>query len=348
MPQNSCKKIRFITTLNIHLFIPPHQMHKQLPAWQLIQQSLQQHIAVMLLYVIESKGSSPGRQGFMMVVNAKGAMTGSLGGGIMEHKFVELAKSKLIESLEEVSIHKQLHDKVSAKNQSGMICSGEQTIFLYSVYEGDSEAVAAIIRSMENNENGTLQLSPEGISFSADIPTSDFELEIFSEDNFLYTEKTGHRNHLYIIGGGHCALALSKLMSGMDYYIHLYDNREGLNTMDQNEFTHEKTCMEDYAALSDLIPSGNNIYVVIMTFGYRTDEVALKALLGKEFKYFGLLGSKTKISKMFKDFIASGTSPLLLNHIHAPVGLQIKSQSPEEIAISIAAEIIQVKNQYNG
>ncbi|MEO6228979.1 MAG: XdhC family protein [Ferruginibacter sp.] len=322
-------------------------MHKQLPAWQLIQQSLQQNIAVMLLYVIESKGSSPGRQGFMMVVNADGDMIGSLGGGIMEHKFIELAKSKLVESLEEVSIHKQLHDKVSAKNQSGMICSGEQTIFLYSVYEGDIDSVVALIRSLENNENGTLQLSPQGITFSVDIPSTDFSLEVFSEEDFLYTEKTGHRNHLYIIGGGHCALAFSKLMSGMDFYIHLYDDREGLNTMQQNEYAHEKTMIEDYAELAHLIPSGNNIYVVIMTFGYRTDEVVLKALLGKEFKYFGLLGSNSKISKMFKDFVMAGTSPLLLNHIHAPVGLQIKSQTPEEIAVSIAAEIIQVKNQYN-
>lgn len=77
-------------------------MHKQLPTWQLIQYSLQQKIEVMLLYVLESKGSSPGRQGFMMTVNANGEISGSLGGGIMEHKFVELAKSKLKQAAVEV------------------------------------------------------------------------------------------------------------------------------------------------------------------------------------------------------------------------------------------------------
>jgi xanthine dehydrogenase accessory factor len=68
---------------------------KSLSTWQLIYNSLQQQVAVMLLYVLESNGSSPGRQGFFMAVNLHGKMEGSLGGGIMEHKFVEMAKAKL-------------------------------------------------------------------------------------------------------------------------------------------------------------------------------------------------------------------------------------------------------------
>ena len=82
-----------------------------------------------------------------------------------------------------------------------------------------------------------------------------------------------------------------------------------------------------------------------MTFGYRTDEVALRALLGKDFKYLGVLGSKVKIVKMFKKLIAEGIAKEVLDQIHAPIGLQIKSQTTEEIAVSIAAEIIEVKNR---
>src|SRR5678810_889414 len=99
--------------------------------WRQISKCLAENIPVMLLYVLESKGSSPGRQGFFMAVNANGEMSGSVGGGIMEHKFVEMAKSKLNQSATEFSVHHQLHDKHAGKNQSGMICSGEQTIFLY-------------------------------------------------------------------------------------------------------------------------------------------------------------------------------------------------------------------------
>ena len=70
-------------------------MKKQLAVWQAIKDSLQAEIPVMLLYVLESKGSSPGRQGFFMAVTAEGKMEGSIGGGIMEHKFVEMAREKL-------------------------------------------------------------------------------------------------------------------------------------------------------------------------------------------------------------------------------------------------------------
>ncbi len=298
----------------------------------------------MLLYVLESKGSSPGRQGFMMAVNAKGEMNGSLGGGIMEHKFVELAKSKLQQQAKEVSVHQQIHDKMAAKNQSGMICSGEQTIFLYTVKQGEAAVVQSIISSLQQNRNGTLQLSPGGIIFSSDVPVKNYQLQLKEEDDFIYTEKTGYKSTLYIVGAGHCALALSQLMSSMGFYIRLFDDRQELNTLQQNNFVHEKHTVNDYAELSDLIPSSLSGYVVIMTVGYRTDAVAIKALQGRKFAYLGVLGSRNKMKKMFEQLAAEIIDRSWLKKIYAPIGLQIKSQTPEEIAISIAAEIIKVKN----
>ncbi|MGG9972719.1 XdhC family protein [Ferruginibacter sp. SUN002] len=321
-------------------------MQKQLTNWQLIQTSLQQNIAVMLLYVLESKGSSPGRQGFMMVVNANGEMSGSMGGGIMEHKFVEMAKEKLqATSYKGVSVKKQVHSKSAKRDQSGMICSGEQTILLYTITAEDEPYVDAIVVSLSTNKNGTLQLSPKGIGFSENIPSENFTFELKGEDDFLYMEKTGYKNELHIIGAGHCALALSQLMSTMDFYIHLYDDRQELHTFNQNNFAHAKTIVEDYTKLSDLIPSGNNIYVAVMTVGYRTDKIVVESIIDKHFKYFGLLGSRTKIETIFEDFAANGLSDDSLKNIYAPIGLPIKSQTTEEIAISIAAEIISVKNQ---
>src|SRR5688572_13265487 len=134
---------------------------KNTKIWKLIKDNIDQQVPVMLLYVLESLGSSPGRQGFFMAVNGNGRMEGSIGGGIMEHKFVEMAKDKLKESSKEASIRKQLHDKSAAKNQSGMICSGEQTILLYIVQPGDATHIENIISSQQQYKNGTLILSPE-------------------------------------------------------------------------------------------------------------------------------------------------------------------------------------------
>jgi xanthine dehydrogenase accessory factor len=317
---------------------------KNKETWKLIEQSLVNGVAVMLLYVLESKGSSPGRQGFFMAVNTNNEMEGSVGGGIMEHKFVELAKERLRAGSQESGIRKQIHDKEAATNQSGMICSGEQTIFLYPVQLNDADTIQQIIRSLEANKNGSLHLSPKGIFFSSTIPAKSFNFSFQSEEDWEYVEKIGLKNQLFIIGGGHCALAFSKLMRSMDFYISLYEERAGLNTLVKNEFAHEIIIVDDYTGLGNLIPSGPDQYIVIMTQGYRTDDEAIRALLGKQFNYLGVVGSRKKMEKLFAELKNDGITEPVLQRIHTPAGLAIKSETPEEIAISIAAEIIKVKN----
>lgn len=329
-------------------------MNSQISIWKFIKKSFSENIPVMLLYVLESSGSSPGRQGFFMAVNAEKEMEGSIGGGIMEHKFVEMAKEKLqeIRNKEQkirnekvtAEIRKQIHDKAAGKNQSGMICSGAQTIFLYHISEKDIDVVEKLISSLEQNKNGTLHLSANGILFENIAPTKDFDFNLNTDEDWNYSEKTGFKNSLYIIGGGHCALAFSKLMSTMDFYIHLFEDREQLNTVEKNNYANEKTIVKNYSELKELIPSGENNYVVIMTFGYRTDDIAVRALINKDFKYFGLLGSQKKIEKLFEEYRKGGIAADALKKIHSPIGIQIKSETSEEIAVSIAAEIIKVKN----
>ncbi|MEP7164524.1 MAG: XdhC family protein [Ferruginibacter sp.] len=312
--------------------------------WLFIQTKQTASIDVILLYVLESKGSSPGRQGFKMAVAADNDIFGTIGGGIMEHKFVEMAKARLQETLASTGLYKQVHDKKASKNQSGMICSGEQTIFLYRVQQHDTKHIHALINSLRENRNGTLQLSPAGITFSEKIPAHNFYFEQADETGFLFLERTGYKNRLHIIGGGHCALALSKLMKEMDFYITVYDEREGLNTMEQNVYAHEKKIITAYTELNSMIESGEHVYVVIMTFGYRSDDIALKALLNKLFKYIGVLGSKKKMEKMFAEYRQENIDEKVLKNIHSPIGIQVKSQTSWEIAVSIAAEIIAVKN----
>lgn len=313
--------------------------------WQFIQSKLSASVGVILLYVLESKGSSPGRQGFKMAVAADGSFAGTIGGGIMEHKFVEMAKAKLFEDTSDAAVYKQVHDKAAAKNQSGMICSGEQTIFLFHVQQDDISAINAIVESLSQQRNGTLELTHEHLHFSEKVPAQNFYFKQEDEAHFLYIEKTGYKNKLHIIGGGHCALAFSKLMSGLDFYISVYDEREGLNTMISNSYAHEKKTVAHYKELRDLIDEGSNVYVVIMTFGYRSDDIALRALINKKFKYIGMLGSKKKIEKMVAAYRQENIDESILKKVHAPIGLQIKSETVEEIAISIAAEIIAVKNK---
>ncbi len=294
--------------------------------------------------VVDSQGSSPGRRGFKMAV-ALDDMSGSIGGGVMEHKFVELALDKLRYTESQTVIRKQVHSKSAKRDQSGMICSGEQTVVLFQLNASHLKTVQEIIFVLSNHKSGMLSITNDTFSFSESIDEPESFFEMKSESDWVYKERLGYKNHLYIIGGGHCSLAFARLMYQIDFYIHLYDDREGLNTFSQNEFVHEKKVIPDYNALNEIVPSGRNIYVVIMTFGYRTDDLALRTLINKDFKYLGVLGSQTKIEKMFEDWRKDSLPEDKLKKIHAPVGINISSQTPEEIAVSIAAEIIGIKNK---
>lgn len=315
----------------------------EIKLWQFVLSQLETGNPVMLLCVLESHGSSPGRRGFKMAVTQDRHL-GSIGGGMMEHKFVDLAKERLLDEGNNILLKKQVHSKSAKVNQSGMICSGEQTIYLAPVKNEDIDTIKLLINSLQRIQHGTLTLSPLGLQFSILPISENFHFEMKSEEEWVYKERTGFKNVLHIIGGGHCALALSELMSKMDFHIHIYDDRYELSTMMENNFVHDKKFVKDYSELTDLISGGENVYVVIMTFGYRSDNIALRAVINKDFKYIGVLGSQTKMEELFKEWKSDGLSQKRLEKIHSPIGLPIKSQSPVEIAVSIAAEIIGVKN----
>jgi xanthine dehydrogenase accessory factor len=324
--------------------------------------------AVVLLQVVESIGSSPGRMGFRMAValdskSGKSTLEGSIGGGIMEQKLVVLAVARLREGRSEGLLKRQIHRKNEAQDQSGMICSGEQTVLFYTLKTDDLLIIEQILADLsvyprkcrDVPTEGSLFLSKDSIQYISS--RSDWETfkklsNLPTSQNFtkhwkqgIYAEKIGFEQHLYIVGGGHCALALSRQMRLIkSFKIHLFDDRPDLNTFEENDAAHEKKVV-NYAEIPDLIPEGNHVYVVLMTVGYRSDEQILRSLSTKTVKYIGMLGSRAKVETMMENLKNDGFSPDFLQKIHAPIGIDVKSQTPEEIAVSIAAEIIQVKNE---
>jgi xanthine dehydrogenase accessory factor len=316
----------------------------QKKVWQFIFNNIIAKKEVVLLFVLESSGSSPGRQGFLMAVNMESAMEGSIGGGIMEYKLVELAKEYLQKNKPIHEIKKQLHHKSTGLNQSGMICSGEQTVFLYTLNSTDSET---ILQMMTQEKNSILCISPNGISIAKQSGVPWFEYRNVNDTDWTYREKLGFRHRLHIIGGGHCSLALCKLMQGMDFFITVYDHRENLSTIKKNEFANNIQLLQDYAELGTMLHEDPEAFVIIMTLGYRTDSIAFIALCQKKFRYVKMLGSQKKLEKLADEFSESNSGSAGFSMIAQPAGLPINSKTPEEIAISIAAEIIALKNSVN-
>ena len=136
---------------------------------------------------------------------------------------------------------------------------------------------------------------------------------------------------------------MCKILTGLDFFVSNYDDREGLNTFEANPFAHQKI-VTDYAKLADFIPEGKNQFVIVMTFGYRGDDVAVRALLGKKFGYFGMMGSETKVSTLLDGLRKDGFSEDVIAQLKTPAGLVLHCETPAEIAVSIAAEMILAKN----
>ena len=310
--------------------------------WEFIYNKLSANIRVMLLYVLDSEGSSPGRKGFKMAVTADGDLCGTIGGGIMEFKLVEKAKSILESRNKEISLVKQYHDKTHDKNQSGMICSGSQLNVLIPLIPIEvKDTIKQIIDLQRRNENKTIHISPGGIKMTG---AKAIGLEYKTDTDWSYTELIDQKPIIHIIGGGHVGLALTELMNYLGFHTRLYDDRSELNTIEQNRFATEKYLV-NYDTIGEMINSTENDFVVLMTIGYRTDKIVLKQLLYKDFFYLGLLGSEKKNKKLFEELKEEGLDEVKLNQVHAPVGINIFSKTAKEIAVSIAAQIIQEKNK---
>lgn len=320
-------------------------MRKELELWQFIYERLDRGEDVMLLVVAESSGSSPGREGYKMAVSADGELAGSVGGGVMEVNLVEEARAFLAAPRATAIGLRELVHRENSASASGMICSGRQTIIIKPLTRAETSIIAEALTGLGEDArflltitSSTFQIGPA----KAGTPNIRFERSHGSE--FLYEEAFGYESQLYIIGGGHCSLALSELMSRLDFRISIFDDRSELNTIKKNSFADEISIIDGYEKVGEHIPYVENTYIVVMTLGYAPDKVVIRQLCNRDFRYFGVLGSKAKMATLMKELKGEGISPDLLARIRTPIGIPINSGTPEEIAVSIAAEIIAVKN----
>lgn len=312
--------------------------------WNYIEDKLSEKNSLYLMIVVDSKGSSPGKPGFSMVVSNDGGLFGSIGGGSMEFKLVEHCRKLLRNSIYNIFVKKQIHNG-STEDSSGMMCSGEQTIAFLPLSAADIQNVKRITSCLNENKTGIFKITGDDYSFtlSEEISESQYFYSKSNNDNWLYNEIIGFKNNIYIIGAGHVGFALSKLFFQLGFKVFLYDNRDNFKMFIDNPYAHKKLII-DYNKTDQYVAKGSNSYVVIMTNNHTQDIEVLRALIGEKVSYLGLMGSKNKVSRLKKMLKNDGVTDDELNRLYAPIGIPIHSQTPDEIAISIAAEIIQVKN----
>lgn len=300
--------------------------------WRFALDALDAGEPAVLVMVVDHSGSVPGVTGTFVVVTRHG-QAGTVGGGAAEHKMIDRARA-----------HRggpELVEFVHTETGDGTLCNGVQLFSVVGLARTDGKKLEGIIATLQNHETGMLDLSPDGLTFRRGrVEPQSFERD---DDEWNFTHPLGLLDTLTIIGGGHVALALSRVMATLPFRITVLDNRSDLQTMDDNPYAHTKEVV-DYENIGDHVPEGDRSWVVVMTYGHAHDRRVVELLLGHDVRYLGLMGSASKVKRLFADMKASGVDSEALARVRAPIGMAIRSHTPEEIAISVAGEIIGIRN----
>jgi xanthine dehydrogenase accessory factor len=147
---------------------------------------------------------------------------------------------------------------------------------------------------------------------------------------------------LYIVGAGHVGYHLAHLAARVGFQLHVVDDREKFANAERFPDAAELIVdnIADWLHRADVPQSAS---AVIVTRGHRYDLDALRALAVRDLRYLGLIGSRAKVARLFDELLAEGLPPECLGRVHAPIGLDIGAVTPQEIAVSIVAELIAIK-----
>ncbi len=159
----------------------------------------------------------------------------------------------------------------------------------------------------------------------------------------VYIEPIEPSPELYVIGAGHVGYHLARLAHEVGFRVHVVDDREKFANRERFP-SAEEVVTEDIPAWLGRTVLPPHAYVVIVTRGHTNDLDALRALAPRDLRYLGLIGSRAKVARIYEQLTLDAMPADLLKRVHAPIGLDIGAVTPQEIAVSILAELIAVKH----
>ena len=331
-------------------------------------QKMHEHISsgqgVVLATIIASSGSTPRGAGARMIVCENGETFGTIGGGAVEYESQRLAREVLSSKQ---SYSKGFNLSPNQVADLGMICGGDVTVYFQYFEGGDEKSIALlqlIIELFHWNINswiitditdevawglavfaeGEGLFGSENIRATEVLPLLDSQSVLaVKNDRKYYIEPLVRAGKVCIFGGGHVAQELVPILAHIGFRCVVMEDRPEF--ADKRIFPHAAaTCVGDFNNIGASVQIEPNDYVIIMTRGHQHDYTVLAQALRTDPLYIGVIGSKTKLNASFRRLIAEeGFTQDDIQRIYAPIGLWIKAESPAEIAISIAAEMIEVR-----
>jgi xanthine dehydrogenase accessory factor len=161
-----------------------------------------------------------------------------------------------------------------------------------------------------------------------------------------YTEPLTRAGRVYVFGGGHVAQELVPVLSHIGFSVVVYEDRENFARPELFPGASD-IVMNDFAGISDKVTIGADDYVVIMTRGHQMDFEVLEQTLRTHARYVGCIGSAKKLEATKRRLVDAGIAETAFERLYSPIGLKIKAETPAEIAISIAAEMIMFRASRN-
>ena len=299
--------------------------------------------ACYLVALIESEGSTPRSSGAFMLVNKNGFVAGTVGGGGMEYAAVLEAQNKLVEG--ETKSFLKRYDLTTA---AGMACGGYcslQFCYLPAVQETDMLAEYILFRLKGKYPWWLLIPLGEGdIRVEEGLFIKKHKGFYEQDGKEYYAEQYNYDGRVFIFGAGHVARELVPLLSHLGFKCVVIDDREEFAKPEVFTTAH-KVLLADYTKLNEVCRLNCMDYAVVMTRGHVHDANCERFLLTTPVPYIGVMGSKNKAKLARETLLSEGYSEKQLARIKTPIGLDIGSETPAEIAVSIAAQLIEVRSK---
>ena len=320
--------------------------------------------------IIESTGSSPRHAGAHMLVQSDGTTVGTIGGGALEARAIDLARDVLQAGESRLAQYDLTNDDAAGL---GMICGGAGLLLVDFVSHSDpamTSLFGAIADLLDRGGRGTLVTmfpvepspgwraqrclvleadrtvvgSQTCVALGGDaLASSRRELVVAGERMRVQVEAMGGRGTVFVFGAGHCAQSLVPLLRAVAFRTVVVDDRAEYANRDRFPEADSLVVSPTFEGAVAGLPIDDDSYVVILTRGHLHDRTVLKEALQTEARYVGMIGSRRKVAQTMEALREEGIEAGLLDRVHAPIGLPIGAETPEEIAVSITAELIQVR-----
>ena len=314
----------------------------------------------MLLSIVDDQGSAPRVSGAHMLVNDEGRVCGTIGGGAVEFRCEQMARELLGQKR---SLLHKFSFNASDTDALNMVCGGNVTVlFRYvpwadprwqslvdKIMTGlDSRKACWLVDELSDIEQPPVlveaRTAPAGSLPEAVLSrlSGELPLNLEADQRRIHAEPLPRGQRVIIFGGGHISRELTPLLAHLDFRVTVFDSRP--------EYADpallpgaEKTLVGDYQHIGDVLTIRPDDYIVIMTNGHANDYDAQRFVMKYDHAYLGVIGSRAKTALLNKRFLAEGFTQEQLDKVHTPIGTAIKAQTPAEIAVSIAGELILVR-----